>query len=141
MKFSDLVTLILVISGVFVMIAMAMSDYNSAYPESALNTSEFDKYNHIEDIEEQTNSLQNSWATIQNEDKGWKKFVTGLAAIPNVIISFPKIVISSFAIAGSVVTQGAEDLGIPKAFLAVLLAAITVFVLFGLIAWWQRSPT
>lgn len=141
MKFSDLAILLLVISGVFVIGSLAITDFNNAYPNSNVNQSRLDIYDKTESIQTETNKLKTQWENIQNEDKGWKKFVTGLAAMPNVIIAFHTLVFSTFSIATTVLTQGALDLGIPPAILGILTAMVVVFVVFKLVGWWQRSST
>lgn len=141
MKFSDIAMLILVISGVFAVLGLAINDYSNAYPEVEINQTRLDKYNQADEIEDRIAPLKNSWEQIQNEDKGWKKFVTGLAAIPNVIIAFPAIVFSVFSIAGSVLTDGAKDLVVPLVVIGIILTMVTVYLLFKLVGWWQRSPT
>lgn len=141
MKFSDVAMLMLVISAVFVMGVLMLNDMQQAYPNTTINTSELDKYNSAEDIENAVEPLKEKWADIESEDKGWKKFVTGLAAVPNVILSFVSVVFSSFAIATTFITNGVVDLGVPPALIGIILAMVTVFMLFKLVAWWQRSET
>jgi hypothetical protein len=141
MKFSDVSMLMLVIAGVVVLAVLAVTDMNNAYPNSKVNVSQLDKYNRAEGIQNETDKLKAKWEDIESEDTGWKKFVSGLAAVPNVILAFPKLVFATFGIATSIITNGATDLGVPLPILGIIIGMVVVFMMYGLVAWWQRSRT
>jgi hypothetical protein len=141
MKFSDVTLLLLVVGAIFTTVSLALVDVRTAYPDANIPQENFSAYQNTQAIEAQAESLQGQWAQIQDEDKGWKKFVTGLAAIPNVIIAFVAIVFNAFAIAGNTITFGALQLGAPSAIIGIMMAMLLVWTVFKLVAWWQRSPT
>ena len=141
MRFSDVAILICVIAAVFAVAGLFMNDLNQSYPSTSFNDSLFDKYDKVEEIEESAEPLKESIEKIQNEETGWKQFVTGLAAVPNFILGVPSLVFKIFGYGATIITEGATDLNVPIVILSIMLTAVLIFMIFAIVSWWHRSRT
>lgn len=140
MKLSTFVTIILIISGVFFAYAQITKEINTQYPDSSLNSSEWeDKYDYIEDVNETFAPLESSLKKIQDEDAGWfSKLAEGITALPYAILIVPQAVFGSLVFGGEIATGFLTIWAIPSAIITLGLVLILVWAIFKLVEYFNK---
>jgi len=145
MKISLFVSLILIVSVVFIGFNLVVNDFETHLIDTGyVNTTHFsDSYdtglNQTSSIEEDFYETITELQSLGDEKSWWQEVGDFIGAIPILIIQFPIVIIGTILDAiGNIVTV-LDEIGIPPAMTIILGIGITVWIIFKLINFWKSG--
>lgn len=141
MKISTFIIFILIIAGVFFTFAQMSMGVNQQFPESPLNSSEWEnQYNYIEDINDTFAPLQEAFNTIQDENAGWfSKLSEGITAIPYALLIVPQAVFGSLFYGGNIIVSFFTLWALPTLIVTLGLVLLSIWGIFKLIEYYNKT--
>jgi len=141
MKISSLIMYLLMVGVVFFSFALISTDINNYYPETAINSSEWDgEYDYVQRLNDSVNPLKEKYEVIEDEEQGWyTKLWAGISAIPYAVILFPRVLFSGLAIGSEAFSNFLYALAIPSYIILALLIGMMIWAMFKLLEFFQRS--
>ena len=141
MKFSTILLTIMMVGMTFLIVGLFIQDFNNNYLDINKTDNFSGEHDYTQRVSEDVEPLQEKIENIDKEESGWKIFGQGLVVLPLIVITFIKVAFSSMMLLLILVQDFAGILAIPSEVIGIALAMITVFIIFKLIGWWQRSDT
>lgn len=141
MKLSGFVILILIIAGVFFTFAQITKEINTQFPDSSLNSSQWEsKYDYIDDVNETFSPLEQSFKTIQDEDAGWfSKLSAGITAIPYALLIVPQAIFGSLVYGGNIVVGFFGVWNLPAKIVTLALVILLIWAIFKLVEYFNKT--
>lgn len=139
MKVGTIVMMLLLVGFVFVAAGIIISDMETQYPDIDINSSWQGKYDYSLEINESAGKIEEKFKAIEEEERGWLKFLVGIAAIPTAIIQTMKIILLSMTKGIVVVTGIGSDIGIPPAIIVFGIIALIIAIIFSIVKFWRKE--
>lgn len=143
MKITALIMFILIIGIVFFGITTMSNDLNTAITEtngSEINTSLWEgEYNYTEQINRTIAPVVSDFERIRDGSNGWSILGAGLVAIPNAVIGFAALAISSISIFTTMITGASTYLGIPSFIIYTFITIVGVWLISKLLQFFAKE--
>jgi hypothetical protein len=139
MRFSTLITMLLV-TGVILFVAGMMIEEADMVYNTDINTSKWEgKYDYATQVNSSINPLIDSFEKIQDEDIGWfTKLTAGISAVPKAVVLIPSLIFQSLRMGGNLITGVLTSLSIPLYIITVAIIMLLVWGVFKLVEFFQR---
>lgn len=139
MKVSTFIFALLFI-GVVITVVLLMTNDASDYYSVEVNTSSIQgKYDYSSTINESVDPIITSLDKISDQENGWlSKVGAGFTGIIAAVLLLPKLVWTTFAMGGNLITTGLSSLSVPAFIISTILIGLTIWGVFRLIAFFQR---
>lgn len=146
MKISTLVGFLLIVSAVFFIYALMVSEANDMFGTHSgfdeINSSEWDsQYDMVGAVNATITPLETKFKVITDPEEGFfTKLTAGIAAIPYAIMLVPQVLFNTVYLAGVMIVSFATFLNIPP-YIQILVVVMTlVWGIFKLLEYFQRAP-
>jgi uncharacterized membrane protein YdjX (TVP38/TMEM64 family) len=139
MRFSTAIMFLLVVGGIFFIMAEMVREANTNYATD-INSSEWDtKYDYAARVNKSVAPIQARFQNIEDTDTGFfTKIALGITAIPYALITFVSVVLGAIPLGASLMTGTFTALGLPAYILLVVTIMLICWALFKLVEYWQR---
>lgn len=141
MKISTFFIFLLVVSGVFFVFAEIIRESNQQFPDSNINSSEWeDKYEYVEEINDTLTPLADKLKIIQDDESGWfSKLTAGITAIPYAVMLVPQALFGGMEFGGGIMLSIFIVLLIPPMLITIATIILLVWGLFELIKFFNKT--
>lgn len=132
---------VLLLMGIAVLIwGNYASDLDNVYADNQINANWSSKYDIAENINASSAGLKSNLETLADDDKSWfSKIGAGIVAIPRAVMLLPILGFESLASFSNFTSDLLAYYNIPPEVTRGILVLLGVFIIFGLLEWFQRS--
>jgi len=139
MRLSTFIMGLLMIGGIFFIMAFMVNEGSQKYDISINNSSWAGQYDYSEGINEDTQNIKNSLEDLANEDKGFlEKVGAGFTGIVTAITLLPTMLAGTLFSGENLITGLLTSLNIPTTLILIIISMFVFWAIIKLLEVYQR---